>query len=489
MRLIEREASPAQGTSRLVQVDMTRRRRRVIVGLCCLLVLGFYIRSAWSYGKQVEPAAGVGGFQNLQADAFLAGQLHLTLRVPDGLTRLPDPYDPVANRPYRESGLHDLTFYDGKLHTYFGPAPVLLLFLPFRLLGLGDLPPALACLVLCLIGFVASVGVFRVLTRRFLRPLSPAAEGVAVLALGFAGPTGWLVYIGRGYEVSIAAGYAFVFGGLYCLVTGLFGQPKRPVPWLAVASFLLAAAVGARPNLFWFAAFVAFGLAYVRWSGTFGTERRWAMAALVGPYVSVALALGWYNWARFGSLTEFGTSYMLLGENIRLARANELEFLRRGLFDFLLSPARVVDDFPWFRLRPLNYPVPTEQNYLEEPVAGLLPNMPACLFGIVAFCAQPFGRLRRYAWLSTLIALLAATGFAVVAVNSYHFHGATMRYQMDYAPLLLLASVLGWFMAFERVQTLLWRRLWPGVAIVAVAWSAFFSVAITSYPCAGTGSC
>lgn len=489
MKLIERQVSPAPDTTQSIEVDVARRRRRIIVALCCLIVLGFYIRSAWSYGKQVEPTAGLGDFQNLQADAFLAGQLHLTLRVPEGLASLPDPYDPIANLPYRQSGFHDLTFYDGKLYTYFGPAPVLLLYIPFRLLGLGDLPPALACLLLSVVGFGASVGAFRVLTRRFLRPLPPLAEGVAVLALGFAGPTGWLVYIGRGYEVSIAAGYAFVLSGLYCLVTGLLGQTKRAVPWLAAASFLLAAAVGARPNLFWFAGFVVFGLAYVRSSRTFDGHRRWALAALVAPYVAVALALGWYNWTRFGSLAEFGTSYMLLGENIRLARANELEFLRRGLFDFLLSPGRVVGDFPYFRLRPLSYPVPTELNYLEEPVAGLLPNMPACLLGIVAFCTQPFGRLRRYAWLSALIALLAATGFVIVAVNSYHFHGATMRYQMDYAPLLLLASVVGWFMAFERVQTLLRRRLWTAGAVVAVVWSGFFSVAITSYPCAGTGSC
>jgi len=467
-----------------------RRVRSTILVLCIVAVFGFYLRCGWSYDKSLDPAPVAGDFQNLQADGFLNGQLSLKLPVPDGLKRLPDPYDPVANAPFRQRGLHDLSFYRGKLYTYFGPSPVVLLFIPFRLLHVGDLSTTLACLIFCFGGYLASVGVFFVVVRRFLSPLSIWAEATAVLALGFAAPMGWLVSIGRGYETAIASGYFLVFSGLFFLARGLFSGSTRPIPNLALGTFSLAAAVGARPNLVLVFGFVLFALGYLGWGENPPVRRRAALAAIVVPYLAVGLLLAWYNWARFGSVTEVGTSYQLLGENFRLARANELGFLRRGLFEFVLSPARMTHAFPWFRLRPLVYPLPTERNYLQEPVAGLLPNMPACVLGVVAFCSQPLSRLRRLRWLSVFIGLLAGTGFAIVALSSYHFHGATMRYQMDYAPILLLASVLGWFMAWQRVErpTRL-HHLLKGLSVAVVVWSAFFAVVITTYPCAGTGSC
>jgi hypothetical protein len=301
-------------------------RRRIVLALCLLAVLGFYLRCSLSYGKQLDGAPVGGDFQNLQADAILAGQLDLRLDAPPGLLALGDPYDAAANQQYRDDGLHDLTLYDGKIYAYFGPAPVVLLFIPFRLLHIGELSPTLACLLLCAAGFLASVGVFRTVSRRFLAPLSVTTEAVSFLALGFAAPIGWLISIGRGYEVPIAGGYCLVMGGLYFLTRGLFAAPTRPRLSLGLGSLLLAGAVGARPNLFWTFAFIIFALAYLRWGEGRRDIPRAAWIALLAPYGTVAIVLAWYNWARFGSVSEFGTSYMLLGENVRLARADE--FLR-----------------------------------------------------------------------------------------------------------------------------------------------------------------
>lgn len=481
-------ASPGWANAPAPDDEARRRRRRRVLTLCILLVFGFYLRCGWSYGKRLDPAPGLGDFQNLQADAFLAGQLHLTIPPPPGLTSLPDPFDPVANEAYRRSGLHDLTLYRGRLYTYFGPAPVILLYIPFRLLRVGDLAPTLAVLTFGFGGFLASVRLFRLLAARFLGPLSLPAEALATLALGLAVPTGWLIHIGRGYESSIACGYFLTFSGLYVLCRGLFGMPRRPVATLALGSCLLAAAVGARPNMFWLAGFLMFALAYLRW-GDGPVRFHWRpVVALLVPYLGMAVLLAWYNWSRFGSVAEFGTNYMLLGENIRLARADELEFLWRGLFHSLLSPSVWREDFPWVGLRPMSFPLPTEKNYLLEPIAGLLPNMPASVGGIVLFCSVGVARLRRLPWLSALVALMAGTGFAIVALNSFHFHSATMRYQMDYSPLLAMASVLGWFVA-RRFAGAKYHRVLQAVAVVAVGWSAYFSIGITTYPCAGTGSC
>ena len=114
----------------------------------------------------------------------------------------------------------------------------------------------------------------------------------------------------------------------------------------------------------------------------------------------------------------------------------------------------------------------------------------ACLVGIVAFLAQPIGRLRARLSLSAFIVLLVGVGLLVISLDSYRIHGATMRYQLDYAPMLLMAAVLGWIMFSQRLQKGTRRYLLVQTcAVLVVAWSAFFSIAIIAYPCAGTGSC
>lgn len=466
----------------------TPASRRAIHLLCVLVVLVFYLRSSWSYGKQLDPAPGRADFQNLQADAFLAGQLNLKIEVPAGLRDLPDPYDAVANQQYRSGGLHDLSYYRGRLYTYFGPAPVVLLYIPFRMLRVGDLSPTLATLLFSAAGFFASIGLVRVLCRRFMRPLSTAAEALVILALGLASPAAWLISIGRAYEAAIASGYFLVVSGLYFLANGLFGGGRAQTAQLAIASALLAIAVGARPTLIVGLVFVAAAVMLVWTQG--GAERTRRLSALMVPSALIGLVLAWYNLARFGSLFEFGTGYQLLGENVRVARANELGFLWHGLFDYLVAPPARRDGFPWIGLRPAVFPLPTEMNYLEEPTVGLLPAFPATLLGSLGLLLKPRLRPAGDRTLVIMVGMIFAVGVAVMSLASFHQHSASMRYQMDWAPMFLIGSVVGFLVGQQRLRPgSAARRVVNLLAVVAVAWSAVFAVAITAYPCAGTGSC
>ena len=154
---IGEEAKPAED-DRPTTIDQTPatarpdRRRTIVLLVCITAILGFYVRCGWTDGKQLDPAPDRLDFQNRQTDAILAGQLNLKVDVPPELLALPDPQDPVANAPYRSQGLHDLSLYDGRIYAYFGIALVLLPYLPFRILDVGDLSPTLACLIFCSLG-------------------------------------------------------------------------------------------------------------------------------------------------------------------------------------------------------------------------------------------------------------------------------------------------------------------------------------------------
>jgi hypothetical protein len=64
------------------------------------------------------------------AEGFLRGHTYLPVEPDPRLLQLSDPYDPVANRPYR---LWDASLYHGRYYLYYGPAPAITLMLPWRL--------------------------------------------------------------------------------------------------------------------------------------------------------------------------------------------------------------------------------------------------------------------------------------------------------------------------------------------------------------------
>ena len=144
----------------------------------------------------------------------------------------------------------------------------------------------------------------------------------------------------RGYESSIACGYALVMTGLTVLLSAMH-DPDQPNRWmLALGAFCLAAAVGARPHLF-------VAGAYLVLTGYFiARSRRRAgatsglgldLVALTGPYLFVGALLGAYNLARFGSLTEFGTQYQLSYWNLRTYPLVKLSYLAPNLWDYLVA--------------------------------------------------------------------------------------------------------------------------------------------------------
>jgi hypothetical protein len=86
--------------------------------------------------------------------------------------------------------------------------------------------------------------------------------------------------------------------------------------------------------------------------------------------------------------------------------------------------------------------------------------------------------------------VLVAPAVAVLVLVSYQFQNTTMRYEVEFAPLFALGSLLGWVVWNRSLRHSNWIQwLGNGLWIAALAVSVAFSIAITSTPCAGTGSC
>jgi hypothetical protein len=469
----------------------SRARTFAILG-CVGVVLLVYVRCAWSYEKDLNPAPKRTDFHNLVANALVHRQAELTIKPPPGLLKLKNPYDPVANAPYRGQGIHDLTLYKGKLYAFYGPAPAVLLFIPFRLLRVGDLSPTLAGLVFCTLGFAFSILLFRKLARVFFGDLPTWMDCFAILGLGLAIPAPFIIYIGRAYEVSIACGYFLLFAGLFFLVSGLLSKTRARLPLLALGSAGLATAVGARPNYTVAAFFVVVAIAVVlrQTKQAPRRDRIEQVAAIVVPYVIIGVLLALYNFVRFDAITEFGARYQLTGADSTKYAYYQLWYIPHGLYYYLLAPARFSHVYPYvFLLKDVPF-VQSNDVYTHEPVAGVLTNMPLIGLGLV-FTATQVHRLyreRRLALVAIVSAILVAA--AIGAGAAYTLRGATMRYTLDFAPLLLVAVLLAWAFWTLRLNVRalpFWLLQTPWV--LALIASILFNVAITHTPCQGTGSC
>jgi hypothetical protein len=128
---------------------------RVLLAALLLGIFAFYWWTANTsyYPPKVGP--NVEDRYNLLTDGFTHGQLSFRVQPPSGLLALENPYDPVANLPYRagDAGYHDVSLYKGRFYLYFGPTPVVTLFAPFRVLGLGHISESFAVLLYSWTGF------------------------------------------------------------------------------------------------------------------------------------------------------------------------------------------------------------------------------------------------------------------------------------------------------------------------------------------------
>src|SRR5207253_10609649 len=137
-------------------------------------------------------------------------------------------------------------------------------------------------------------------------------------------------------------------------------------------------------------------------------------------------------------------------------------------------PARLTLNFPFFHLPPPPvYPGHIPPGYDGvEPTGGILTNVPILLVlpGVVPFLLA--GRLRLASLLAATAGALTAIAGAIILALSFTFWGTTMRYEMDFTSLLLVAALALWFAAVAALRKRALRRVLAVGGSALVAWGA-----------------
>ena len=354
--------------------------QRGILGGVCALVIGVYVytaRSGSAVSQSLNPAD---AYYNLLVQGFRDGQLSLKKEVPPGLTRLSDPYDRIANEPYRIAPyhLHDLSYYKGRLYLYFGITPALILFWPFVALTGHYLSERQAVVIFSIIGFLASVGLVRALWRRYFSQVSIWGVAACALALGLATAVPVMLPRSAYNEVAISCGYMLTMlalGAIWCALH----ESERRCRWLAAASVAYGLAVGARPSLL-FGAVILLVPAARAWRES---RRIWTpLLAATGPILLIGLGLMFYNELRFGNPLEFGWHYQLTGYPQLTGRPFSTRYLWFNFRVYFLQPARWSARFPFVH-EIAAPPFPAGYDRLETAF-GVLTNIPLVWLALAA---------------------------------------------------------------------------------------------------------
>ncbi len=309
-------------------------------------------------------------------DAFEAGRVSL-LEIPDEkLLALDNPYDWSQRIENEAEGLWDHLLYNGKYYSYYGIAPVLLLFLPFHLITGLYFSSASAVLIFGILGIIF-------LTMLFLKMCDDWFARVPIVLLFCS----YLILLSSCgifycffpsfYEIAQSSGFMFTAAGFYCLIRSnvvyspaqssiAFPQKKHASDphrirngYVALSAVCLALSVLCRPTLalYCVVSLIFYGFGFFRiWRDTYDCnkkDRKKAAKRLIPyllcfviPYAIIGGGQMIYNYLRFGSFFDFGIQYSLTINDFTRSQFH-LDFVQIGFYNFLFAFPHFVARFPF----------------------------------------------------------------------------------------------------------------------------------------------
>jgi hypothetical protein len=402
------------------------------------------------------------------AEGFRSGHLYI-LAVPAAELL-------VAADPYTDAnvalGLWDASLYRGHYYLYWGPVPALLL-LAFKVLtGIAQTISDQWLVLVFSLGRLCAGTLLLLELSRAKQPAPPLwLVTAAVALLGLAGPTPFTVASPNVYEACLMSGQCFLLAGLWLALRGVLQAPRRTRLFL-LAGLCWALALGSRvtlvlavPSL----VLLTVGLlvwearpALSSWSQAVLSQTRPALALGLPPLAAI-VAYGGYNYARFGSATEFGVEYQISPQWFWTHEA----FVLPNLFSYLWGPLHWSCRFPYVvsyaTQRPLSELLTWPPGYQTfERVAGVLVMSPWCYLALLwpwrglrsLWQRARARRLPREPRLSLHESWAVACAFAILPamVPALSLWEASMRYSGDVLSGALLAASLAAFWLYRRAQ-------------------------------------
>ena len=385
-----------------------------------------------------------------QFDAFMKGQLHLDIKPDEELLKLSNPYDPSARNGI--SYLWDRAFFEGRYYSYFGVAPILLVYFPFYFIT-GMLPHY---------GFVMAV--FLMITAVFF---ALAVEEYAKLSgkkhfsyfTSFCAVSAFLasfaLLMARGnqrfYYVAGMAGMAFSAAFIFFMLKAVGAKSKaKRIVFFAFAGLSFGLGFHSRVNSVLPLAIISAVFVILRALKRIREKQICSLLcemAALGTPVAIALAASMaYNKIRFGGFFDFGTAYQLTVADTSYYSIGA-HGIMPSIFHYFLQGFKFTGEFPFIGF---NYIAPTDYGRYVYVDSGLgifaMPFMLSLLLCPVVFKKKTIGKNKKILFAAALISL------PVTAFLNFCLGGVIFRYTADIS---LLAAFLAAVTILETADSAL----------------------------------
>lgn len=248
----------------------------------------------------------------LMAENLLEGRIYFDYGDEENLLELENPYDPEERSKARVFYHWDHAFYNGRYYMYFGVVPVILTFLPYRVITGESLTTFHATQLYTALTVAGIFLLFDMLAKRYFKKL-PYFVFLA-LCVAFSVMSVWYAIAEPAlYCTAITAALALEVWSLYFFFRAVYIESKetKQLIFAGIGALLGALVFGCRPTI------ALANILVLPMLATFLRQRKVTLKLLgkllltAMPYVVVAIGLMAYNHARFGDPFEFGQKYQL----------------------------------------------------------------------------------------------------------------------------------------------------------------------------------
>ncbi len=426
-------------------------------------------------------------YYSLLAESFLSGNLHLPIVVPNELVVLSDPYDPHANSYIRNIlNHHDLSFYKGKFHLYFGATPILLFYAPIQLLIRTQIPDACS-VVLFMFGTVYfTVLIFNLLKTTIFNNLDEKIINLSIIVLAFSNLAPYLIYGASMYTIPISCGCFCNTTAYYFLCRALLDKIVKK-KCLILGSIFLGLAIGCRPY-FVFSGFLVLLLAW------FYLRAKRENLILFIPFFLLLMTQLLYNYFRFDNLFEFGNRYQLtcwnanLPEIIRQENTEwlytlDLSTILHNLNLYLFTSPVFWWHFPFIFFNRWISPLPLSETFAEKSIEDLIGVVPLVPFTLLILLIPIICLLQKSFKKQGSDKLFPILLFFLISflVNFYFLLNRlyiTLRYSADFLNPLLISVCIAWFYFNNFIEDVKLQKNINYIAFITGVISAVFGVLI-----------